>query len=74
MWLNHCKYDGFGDCSLLQKSQILDDFGVDFGVVLGALGVTFGRLGVILWSFGRSKVDSEKRVKKGHAANLGSCE
>ena len=61
MWLNHGKYNGFGDFSLLQKSQILDDFGVDFGVVLGALGVTFGSLGVILWSFGRSKVDSKKR-------------
>ena len=69
MWLNHCKYNGFGDFSLLQKSQIVDDFGVDFGVVLGALGVTFGPLGVILWSFGRSKVDPEKRWKKGHAGN-----
>ena len=61
MWLNHFKYDGFGDFPLLQKSQILDDFGVDFGVVLGALGVTFGPLGVILGAFGRSKVDSKKR-------------
>ena len=64
MWLNHCKYDGFGECSLLQKSQILGDFGIDLGVVLGALGITFGPLGVILWSSGRSKVDSEKKWKK----------
>ena len=69
MWLNHSKYCGFGDFPLLQKSQILVDFGVDFGVVLGALGITFGSLGVILWSFGRSKVDSEKKWKKGPATN-----
>ena len=64
MWLNHCKYNGFGECSLLQKSKILGDFGIDFGVVLGALGITFGPVGIVWWSIGRSKVDSENKNKK----------
>ena len=61
MWLNQCKYNGFCDFPLLQKGQILGDFGVDFDVVLGALGVTVGSLGTIWWSIGRSKVDSENK-------------
>ena len=38
MWLNYSKYDGFGELSPFQKSSILGDFGVDSGVVFGALG------------------------------------
>jgi hypothetical protein len=51
MWLNHSKYCGFGEFSLFQKSQILGDFGVDFGVVSGALGIILEAAGVIFGSF-----------------------
>ena len=53
MWLNHSKYNGFGEFSLFQKSQILGDFGVDLGpfwALWGSLlvlwGSFWGHLGV----------------------------
>ena len=64
MWLNHSKYCGFGEFSLFQKSQILGDFGVDIGVVLGALGITFGPLGSFCGHLGVRKSVQKKHGKK----------
>ena len=51
MWLNHSKYYGFGECSLFQKGKILGDSGIDFEVVLGALGIILEAAGITLGSF-----------------------
>ncbi len=57
MWPNHGKYNGFGEFSLFHKSQFLGDFGIDFGVVLGAFGLTFGALGSFWSDFADRKND-----------------
>ena len=51
MCLNHTKYNGFGEFSLFQQGWIVGDLWVDFGIVLGALGVAWDPLVVILGSF-----------------------